>query len=486
MQVSEQERLPLISQIEARAWLLVWPAVAALIALPALYYPSGAYEQFLALGSMLAVGIIGALAAFNHPMLGLGVLLLACLVSPVDVGPAPAAALIVAGLTLVFALKTILSQQKLEISRPMLPLVAFVLVASLSFVSGQFPWFPTAPAPLRAQVGGLGIFWLSALTFFLVALQVRDPLSLRRYTWVFLGVGGFLLAAYLIPGGRPVITLLGGSMGSLFWVWYIALAFGQAILNPFLQLWARCLLIMIASFALGFRIFVATDSASGWVPCLVAVMVLLMIGAPKLALALGLLAAVAVIPFLETIVTKVWEAEQYSLITRWEALKTLWQVIKSNPILGLGPSNYYFYTELFPLMGWYVKFNSHNNYLDLLAQTGIAGLLCFLWFISEVAMSGFRLLKRLKDGFERAFAFAAVAGIAGTLVAGALGDWFLPFVYNVGYSGLQVSLLGWFFMGGLVAIEQMRIAAQAQGAVTASNRATASLEFARGGFSAAR
>ncbi len=476
----------MISQIEARAWVLAWPAVAALIVLPALYYPSGAYEQYLALGSMLAVGAIGAVVAFNHPMLGLGILLLACLISPVDVGPVPAAGLAAAGLTLVFVLKMILSQQKPEISRPMLPLIAFVAVASLSFLSGQFPWFSAAPAPLRAQLGGLGIFWLSALTFFLVALQVRDPLSLRRFTWIFLGIGGFLLAAYLIPGGRPILTVLGGSMGSLFWIWYIALAFGQAILNPLLQLWTRFLLIGIASFALGFRIFVATDSASGWVPCLVAIMVLMMIGAPRLAVALGLLAAIAVIPFLETIVTKVWEAEQYSLITRWEALKTLWQVIKSNPILGLGPSNYYFYTELFPLMGWYVKFNSHNNYLDLLAQTGIAGLVCFLWFSAEVARSGFRLLKRLKDGFERAFAFAAIAGLAGTLVAGALGDWFLPFVYNVGYSGLQVSLLGWFFMGGLVAIEQMKIAAQSQGAVTMSNRATAGLVFPRRGFSTAR
>jgi len=48
-------------------------------------------------------------------------------------------------------------------------------------------------------------------------------------------------------------------------------------------------------------------------------------------------------------------------------------------LLGVGPANYYHYTLINPIIGWYVKFNSHNNYLDLLAQTGILGLACFLW-----------------------------------------------------------------------------------------------------------
>jgi hypothetical protein len=39
-----------------------------------------------------------------------------------------------------------------------------------------------------------------------------------------------------------------------------------------------------------------------------------------------------------------------------------------------------------------------------------------------------------------------------------LGDWVLPFVYNVGFGGFRASVLGWLFMGGLVALEQMTAA----------------------------
>jgi hypothetical protein len=41
------------------------------------------------------------------------------------------------------------------------------------------------------------------------------------------------------------------------------------------------------------------------------------------------------------------------------------------------------------------------------------------------------------------------------VVAGMLGDWVLPFFYNVGLNGFRSSMLGWLFLGGLVSIEQM-------------------------------
>jgi hypothetical protein len=36
-----------------------------------------------------------------------------------------------------------------------------------------------------------------------------------------------------------------------------------------------------------------------------------------------------------------------------------------------------------------------------------------------------------------------------------LGDWILPFVYNVGMRGFSTSMMGWFFLGGLVALERI-------------------------------
>jgi hypothetical protein len=36
-----------------------------------------------------------------------------------------------------------------------------------------------------------------------------------------------------------------------------------------------------------------------------------------------------------------------------------------------------------------------------------------------------------------------------------LGDWVLPFTYNVGLNGFRASMLAWLFLGGLVSLEQM-------------------------------
>ena len=40
----------------------------------------------------------------------------------------------------------------------------------------------------------------------------------------------------------------------------------------------------------------------------------------------------------------------------------------------------------------------------------------------------------------------------GMLVSGMLGDWLLPFVYNVGFPGFRASVMGWVLMGGLAAL----------------------------------
>lgn len=45
-------------------------------------------------------------------------------------------------------------------------------------------------------------------------------------------------------------------------------------------------------------------------------------------------------------------------------------------------------------------------------------------------------------------------GLAGTLAAGMLADWVLPFLYNIKITGMRASVLGWLSLGGLVALEE--------------------------------
>jgi hypothetical protein len=48
----------------------------------------------------------------------------------------------------------------------------------------------------------------------------------------------------------------------------------------------------------------------------------------------------------------------------------------------------------------------------------------------------------------------ALGGIVGTLVCGALGDWVIPFVYNIGMNGFRASVFAFLFMGGVLAINR--------------------------------
>jgi O-antigen ligase len=146
--------------------------------------------------------------------------------------------------------------------------------------------------------------------------------------------------------------------------------------------------------------------------------------------------------------------QEYSLMTRLEAWRILAKIVEASPLVGLGPGNYYWYTPLFPILGWYVNFNSHNNYVDLVAQTGLLGLACFCWFAWEVGRLAGRLRSEVAEGFAHAYVCAALGGLAGTLAAAMLADWVLPFVYNVGLEGFRASVFGWIFLGGLVAVEQ--------------------------------
>ena len=130
-----------------------------------------------------------------------------------------------------------------------------------------------------------------------------------------------------------------------------------------------------------------------------------------------------------------------------------------NPITGLGPASYRPYASAEPLqyfdaLWWNPQISSHNNYIDLFAQTGLLGLALFLWFAVELWRLGQRLSDRHPKGFIGGYVNAMTAAWVGSLVIMLLADWVLPFVYNIGFPGFQASLLVWLFLGGLVAVDQ--------------------------------
>jgi O-antigen ligase len=142
-----------------------------------------------------------------------------------------------------------------------------------------------------------------------------------------------------------------------------------------------------------------------------------------------------------------------------------------NPITGIGPAAYRPYGMTQPLSyegAYWVdpRLNTHNNYVDLFSQLGIVGVAIFFWFIGELAWLLWKLQKRFDTGFLGGYASSMAGMLIGALALMALADWFLPFVYNIGFPGFQISSLIWMFLGGALVLEQM---ARAQDAAPEQN-----------------
>jgi hypothetical protein len=428
--------------------------------------PYELYQKVLIALLVVVVGIVTFFLQAHYQVLGLAVLVVTAVLLPIEIGDSAQRAIANSSLPLAafvsgtWILRAIAVRQSgvVESSPVVWASVLFVFTSAVSFVVGQTPWFGIAGAPLRAQIGAFGMIMASIGLFLMVGHQVRKIRHLRWLTWLFLGTGAIICTIQLSPSLDSLASFLTrpSTIGSAFWTWLVAMSLSQALINRSLRSEVRMALALLTALAL-FRGLVQNSSwVSGWLPALVAAAVVLILCRPRL----SLFVACGAMPFLLVLAYQalmfVRDSEQYSLMTRLEAWRVLADVVSKSPLIGLGPANYYHYTELVPTLGWYVKFSSHNNYVDIVAQTGLFGFAAFLWLAFEMFRLNWRLhaLASSSD-FAAAYAVGALAGLVGTLVSGMLGDWMIPFVYNTGIPAFRSSLFFWLFLGGVLALKRM-------------------------------
>ena len=440
-----------VSQFRLRPMLVV----GELLLITALAFMAS--QRQLALFLFLPLGLGSVLIFQRWPSLGLIIASVAGLVVPF-LGPSGlnVTMILIALLIGLWLLNIIIGRRQVqfELSSTLRPLIAFLVVALISFLVGQLPWLTFAlHAPLGAQLGGLSIIVLSASAFFLAAQQIPDMRWLSWLTWAFLAMGALsVLVRSVLPAlGLPTRDLF-QPVSTVFYICLVAIAFSQALFNTDLHPgWRLALggLVLITLYVLVVLKFV---DKSGWLSAFVSIGAIIATRSWRAGLALVPIAVVAALYMWTGLVS----TDEYSISTRFDAWIIMGQIIKINPILGLGFANYYWYTPLFPIRGYAVSFNSHNNYVDIVAQTGLVGLVCILWFFWEVGRLGWRLRKDAPSGFAQAYVYGALGILAGMVAAGMFGDWVLPFFYNIGLNGFRTSMLGWLFLGGMVSLTQMK------------------------------
>lgn len=437
-----------------------WQPVVIIVGvlLLAVLLTAQASQRQLTLILLLMAGVAVVLVLIGQPNIGFFLVLLGGMFISYS-GPAGlnVAVLMVALMMGLWVLDMLIVKQQILLvsSRPTRPLLIFLLISFFSFLMGQFHWYTFAgQAPLDAQLGGFAIFVLSGGVFLLVANLIHDLCWLQWLTWFFIAMGAAYVFGRMI--GFPFIDSIyqrGFTAGSMFWTWFVALVFSQALLNNHLRTHWRILLFGIVLMTFYIAYVQGGSWKSGWMPPLVVVATIVIVRYWKQAIFLSPLVLVAGY----FLVTNAIAAEQYSWGTRVDAWIIVMEIARVNPILGLGFANYYWYTPLYPIRGWRVSFNSHSQIIDIYAQTGLLGLLSFAWFIWELGRLGWGLRDQVPEGFSRAYVYGTLGGLAGTLFAASLVDWILPFVYNIGLNGFRASILAWIFLGGLVSLEQINL-----------------------------
>lgn len=444
---------PLNQNPQARLHRLL--VISELMLIAVLAFVASQRELLLVLLLPFGIGLVWV--CMRWPSMGIIIAFLAGFVIPFH-GPSGlnVTMILITLLLCLWLLDMVVIQQQIRLapSRTVWALFAFLAAAAISFGVGQLPWFSFAlHAPLGAQLGGFAVLVLSAGTFLLMANQVTDLGWLKVITFAFLAFSGVaILIKSVLPDffGLQTENVI-QTIGAVFYIWLVSLAFSQAWLNKELHLRWRVALGVLVLLTLYNQVFLRYAQKSGWIPLLVCMAVIIGLKSWRAAL---IMVPIGLAVFL---IAKagVENSENYSVSTRLDAWLIMIQIVKISPILGLGFANYYWYTPLFPIRGYYVRFNSHNNYVDLVAQCGLVGLLLCLWFFWEVGRLGLWLRERVPPGFAQAYVYGALGGLAGTIVVAALGDWVLPFFYNVGLDGFRSSMLSWLFLGGLVSLEQM-------------------------------
>jgi hypothetical protein len=429
---------------------------------------------------LAAGGVIAVLLQVDRPSLGLLFLLVTSVLLPLEfAGPSASRVSssfpIAAALCGVWLARTIAlpGRTRLERSRLTGTLLALMAVAVAAFLYGLVPMFPSGGAPLPAQLAQLLLFLVSGGLLLVAANQIASEAQVRWMAWIFVGAGTIAALTLVVSslGTIANYTTRPQSIGSLFWTWLVALSAGQAIFNRHLRPSVRVLLLVVTVLVFFHGLVQIRSWASGWLPPAVALGALLVLRMPALFVGLGLVGLPAALLYWVYLSDAMMTDESYSLLTRSEAWRVLWNLVERSPIIGTGMANYYYYAENFSIMGWHVRFISHNNYQDLLVQTGVLGLVMFCWFGFEALLRSYRFHRATPHGFSRAYAAGVFAGVLGSLASGMLGDWIIPFYYNAGILGFRSSLLFWLFLGGLLALERLRDATTATGTTVVAARA---------------
>jgi O-antigen ligase len=407
------------------------------------------------------LGLIAVLLMLRYPNLGVAALPMVGAAVPFRVGtgsqsPVVAAlilAIVLIGLGVVRAIRTTDWSPGAVVTWPAVALMLVWVLALLWSNVDLDPLVTTwATFPL-VQLGGAGVAVISAGVLLLSMTAGRQGPWIQVATWSLIACGALTLAVYFTGRQEDFAWM---DTGGLFTMWVVALSWGQALFNRDLP---RFLRVALGLHALTWAFKAAVLQTwwfSGWVPALVVLAVILVLRSRWAFAVVGVLVGAAAVLKFNLLYDIIWGATvEKGDLSRLEIWRQSFDLLARHYILGTGPAGYAVYFQS-TYAGSAFSMSTHNNFVDVLAETGLIGALVFGWFLIALLLVGWRARARWRFGFNGAFAQSAFAGLIGVMVAMNLGDWFIPFVYNQTIGGFRFTVHSWVFLGFLASLALTR------------------------------
>ncbi len=342
------------------------------------------------------------------------------------------------------------------------PIIGFMLTVPISMVWGYIfrdpsvVWWDTF---IYVQLATATVMIMLPSLMLLIGNRVND---LRIIKFV---VGLMLAAAVLGLAYDEGWLNFRVQTGGLFTMWVVALTVGLAAFNKRIPVIGRILLLVTAGAWIYYRFGKNISWLAGWLPPFVALGVIAYLRDKRLVLIMVIVGVVLIGTNLDYYQHAFSAENAQSGGTRLFAWSTNLGLAARHFLFGMGPGGYAPYLVTY-YPSWALA--SHSNYIDILEETGIVGLIFFVWFFVGMAVIGYNLMKRTRGrgDFIEAMSVVVLAGIVGCMISMVMGDWLVPFPYTQGINGYDYIAYSWIFMGFALVLDRLTRKQEIQGVET--------------------
>lgn len=419
-------------------------------------------------------GIVAFLFIYHNFQASILMLLVITCIGRVGVGTGTGTAIMISFLwmmliVVVWLARRLIIEKTLRV-RPapaLLPGLLFVLVAAIAVAWSGFYVDPRVSVRLEdalpPRIMTVLTFLASYMAYVLVGNTVRSPWGMRFMVWWYIGFGAVVGLIRMVVNTVPFVINDRGQLSAFVGVMALSQALFNRSISPLLRigLFGVVGVWVIVTFVIG------RSWLSGWLPLFAGAAVVVFFRAKWPSIIVGVLIA-AIFLANQAAVSDSFAAEsEESGHTRLGAWENILGLVDDHLLFGVGPAGYKHYFDVYLVRQFWQA--THNNYLDIIAQTGLVGITLYLWMWIAILWMAYKALRASPPGgFLRATAVSCFAGVCVTLLAQMLGDWVTPFAYTQGLAGIDYTIWHWMFAGLSVSVYYASIEAGKQGEVVVS------------------